>query len=66
MSGSPKRETISPKWRDFHGLFARPSQSWSGDRTGMSKANVEIIRRHYEREAEAFRGGDVRAFLEEF
>jgi hypothetical protein len=33
MSGSPKRETISPKWQDFHGLFARPSQSWSGDRT---------------------------------
>lgn len=31
----------------------------------MSEANVEIIRRHYEREAEAFRG-DVRAFLEEF
>jgi hypothetical protein len=23
----------------------------------MSEANVEIIRRHYEREAEAFRGG---------
>jgi hypothetical protein len=23
---------------------------------GMSEANVEIIRRHYEREAEAFRG----------
>jgi len=32
----------------------------------MSQANVQIIRRHYEREAEAFRGGDVRAFLEEF
>jgi hypothetical protein len=32
----------------------------------MSEANVEIIRRHYEREAEAFRGGNVRAFLEEF
>jgi hypothetical protein len=32
----------------------------------VSEANVEIIRRHYEREAEAFRGGDVRAFLEEF
>ena len=31
---------------------------------GMSEANVEIIRRHYEREAEAFRAGDVRAFLE--
>jgi len=30
----------------------------------MSEANVEIIRRHYERDAEAFRGGDVRAFLE--
>jgi hypothetical protein len=30
----------------------------------MSEANVEIIRRHYELEAEAFRGGDVRAFLE--
>jgi hypothetical protein len=25
----------------------------------MSEANVEIIRRHYELEAEAFRGGDV-------
>ena len=32
----------------------------------MSEANVEIIRRHHKREAEAFRGGDVRAFLEEF
>jgi hypothetical protein len=32
----------------------------------MSEANVEIIRRHYEREAEAFRGGDGRAFLDEF
>ena len=30
----------------------------------MSEANVEIIRRHYELEAEAFRGGDVRTFLE--
>jgi hypothetical protein len=30
----------------------------------MSEANVEIIRRHYELEAEAFRGGDVGAFLE--
>jgi hypothetical protein len=30
----------------------------------MPEANVEIIRRHYELEAEAFRGGDVRAFLE--
>jgi hypothetical protein len=30
----------------------------------MSEANVEIIRRHYELKAEAFRGGDVRAFLE--
>ena len=30
----------------------------------MSEANVEIIRRHYELEAAAFRGGDVRAFLE--
>ena len=30
----------------------------------MSEANVEIIRRHYERDAEEFRGGDVRAFLE--
>jgi hypothetical protein len=26
----------------------------------MSEANVEIIRRHYELKAEAFRGGDVR------
>jgi hypothetical protein len=25
----------------------------------MSEANVDITRRHYEREAEAFRGGDV-------
>jgi hypothetical protein len=33
---------------------------------GISEANVDIVRRHYEREAEAFRGGDVRAFLEEF
>lgn len=32
----------------------------------MSEANVEIIRRPYKREAEAFRGGDVCAFLEEF
>jgi hypothetical protein len=32
----------------------------------MSEANVRTIRRHYEREAEAFRGGDVHAFLEEF
>ena len=30
----------------------------------MSDANVEIIRRHYDLKAEAFRGGDVRAFLE--
>ena len=30
----------------------------------MSEANVEIIRRHYERDAEEFRGGDVGAFLE--
>src|SRR5215211_3586633 len=32
----------------------------------MFEENVQTIRRHYEREAEAFRGGDVRAFLEEF
>jgi hypothetical protein len=32
----------------------------------MFEENVRTIRRHYEREAEAFRGGDVRAFLEEF
>jgi len=30
----------------------------------MFEANVEIIRRHYELKAEAFRGGDLRAFLE--
>jgi hypothetical protein len=38
----------------------------SGPRERMSEANVEIIRRHYERDAEAFRGGDIRAFLEKF
>jgi hypothetical protein len=32
----------------------------------MSEENVRTIRRHYEREAEAFRGGDLSAFLEEF
>jgi hypothetical protein len=32
----------------------------------MFEENVQTIRRHYEREAEAFRGGDVHAFLEEF
>ncbi len=65
MSAARSARPISPKWRDFRQAFSLdpPSPGVETER-GMSEANVEIIRRHYELEAEAFRGGDVRAFLE--
>ena len=65
MRRSPNRETHLAEWRDFRQSFSLdpPSPGVETER-GMSEANVEIIRRHYELKAEAFRGGDVRAFLE--
>jgi len=65
MSAARSARPISPKWRDFRQSFSLdpPSPGVETERA-MSEANVEIIRRHYERDAEAFRGGDVRAFLE--
>ena len=65
MRRSPNRETHLAEWRDFRQSFSLdPPSPGVGTKRGRSDANVEIIRRHYELEAEAFRGGDVRAFLE--
>ena len=62
---SPKREThLAEMARLSPVVFARPPSPGVETERGMSEANVEIIRRHYELKAEAFRGGDVRASLE--